>query len=345
MSDSESDPLLLLSVSSLLCEEETTDSCCFNKTSSSTTDLKHNPCFVFEDNNNINNIDEYIQILILKEINFGNCCVHYNINNQIWLKDARLIAIQWILNTRENFGFHLQTAYLSITYLDHFLFKRSVGDDKLWAIRLLSVACLSIAAKMEECDVPALSAFVVPDYDFESEVIQRMELLVLNTLEWKMGSITPFAYLHYFINKFASSESRPKILISRATEHVIAVVKEISSMDHRPSSIAAASVLAAYDLHLSRKSMEVELNVIFSSSGPVEFEHVFSCYNLMQEIDMGKLKTPKSDISPNKLPVQKSSTDAVENSNLIGGVGTKRKLAFNESALDCAEKNRNRKDE
>lgn len=99
-----------------------------------------------------------------------------------------------------------------------------IQDDKIWAFRLLSVACLSLAAKMEECKVPTLSEFPVQDYDFESKVIQRMELLVLNTLEWKMGSITPFAYLHYFINKFCG-ESRPKGLVSSAVKLIMTITK------------------------------------------------------------------------------------------------------------------------
>lgn len=77
---------------------------------------------------------------------------------------------------------------------------------------------------MEECKVPALSEFPVQGYDFESNVIQRMELLVLNTLEWKMGSITPFAYLHYFINKFCG-ESRTKGLVSSAVKLTLTIAK------------------------------------------------------------------------------------------------------------------------
>lgn len=95
----------------------------------------------------------------------------------------------------------------------------------MWAIRLLSVACLSLAAKMEECRVPALSEFYhIDEYNFHGSVIQRMELLVLHTLEWKMNVVTPFAYLHYFIAKFCS-ESSSKELLSKAIELILAIVK------------------------------------------------------------------------------------------------------------------------
>jgi cyclin D5 len=81
---------------------------------------------------------------------------------------------------------------------------------------------------MEEIKVPTLSEFQVQDYDFESRTIQRMELLVLSTLEWKLGSTTPFAYLHYFINKFfCECESRPKGLVSGAIRLIVAMTKGI----------------------------------------------------------------------------------------------------------------------
>ena len=72
--------------------------------------------------------------------------------------------------------------------------------------------------------MPALSEYCVDDYAFESNAIQRMELFVLNTLEWKMGSITPFSYLHYFITKFCG-DSRPKELVSKAIELILLITK------------------------------------------------------------------------------------------------------------------------
>ena len=99
-----------------------------------------------------------------------------------------------------------------------------VQSNKTWAIQLLSVACLSLAAKMEECNVPALSEFSMEDYSFESEVIQRMELMVLSTLEWKMGLITPFAFLPYLINKFCH-ESPAKEIVSKIMQLIITMMK------------------------------------------------------------------------------------------------------------------------
>jgi cyclin D1/2/4 len=36
---------------------------------------------------------------------------------------------------------------------------------------------------------------------FEARTIQRMELLVLSTLDWRMHAITPFSFIDYFLGK------------------------------------------------------------------------------------------------------------------------------------------------
>ncbi|XP_050205853.1 cyclin-D5-1-like isoform X2 [Mercurialis annua] len=307
---------------SLLCQEDEVS--CFNETFQ---DLNSSySSFVLESEE-----IEYIEKMV--ELETRNYSIHssedddgYNCTETAdfsWVKCARLDAIEWIFNTRAILGFHFHTAYLSVTYFDRFLSKRSIDDGKLWAIRLLSVACLSLAAKMEECRVPSLSEFPIEDYCFENKVIQRMELLILNTLDWKMGSITPFSYLHYFINKLYG-QSSPKETISRAVELVLAVIKEISLVDYRPSIIAVAAVLAASDHPLTRPELEIKMKVI-SSWGSLDNENIYSCYIIMQEISMGKIKTPKELIS----------SSIQSNSVSLGGGGIKRRLTYNDNDQNC----------
>ncbi|KAL8461629.1 hypothetical protein ACS0TY_032925 [Phlomoides rotata] len=83
------------------------------------------------------------------------------------------------------------------------------------------MGCLSITAKMEEKIVPPLSEFCAEDYLFESNVIQRMKLLVLNTLEWKMGSVTPFDFIHFFADKFYGEKSVTADAFSRSVQVIL----------------------------------------------------------------------------------------------------------------------------
>ncbi|XP_077233450.1 cyclin d5;1 [Tasmannia lanceolata] len=280
--------------------------------------------------------DEYIEMLVLKETSFeiksyGSSEDLSNDDN--WLKCARLDAVRWILKMRAFFGFGYQTAYLSVTYFDRFLSQRSIDNGRYWGIRLLSIACLSLAAKMEECIVPLLSDFRVEEYDFENKVIQRMELMVLNVLEWRMKSITPFLYLNYFISKF-SDESRPKNLLSSAVEIILATTEVMNLMDHRPSVIAAAAVLVASDRRLTKKSVDFKMGRI-SSCGSLENDHVFSCYNLMRELENGKLKIPKISIHQDLSSTHSSSVDVLDGTSLPSLGSKRRRIALKDCNVDC----------
>ena len=56
---------------------------------------------------------------------------------------------------------------------------------------------------MLEPKPPSLSEYDIDEsHDFKSNEIYETELLVLNALHWKMGSITPFAYLNQFTTNF-----------------------------------------------------------------------------------------------------------------------------------------------
>lgn len=85
----------------------------------------------------------------------------------------------------------------------------NVQWNKRWKFQLLSVACFSLAVKMEEPEVPLLLDLQVsePRFVFEPKSIQRMELWVMKKLNWRLRSITPFDFLHYFIFKLPHSSS------------------------------------------------------------------------------------------------------------------------------------------
>ncbi|CAK8539639.1 unnamed protein product [Lathyrus sativus] len=321
------------SFSSLLCHEQTDSTFFFEQdqdenaifiNSSRNDHHNSNLCFLLEDEQ-----EEYIDYLFKQESGFGSSTTHFlsydndvDVHDDIfWLRNARLHAISWIFNTQAKFGFTLQTAYLSITYFDRFLSKRSIDESKPWAIQLLSVACLSIAAKMEEQRVPLLSEYPI-EFRFENKVIKNMEILILTTLEWKMGLPTPFAFLHYFFTKFCN-ESRPETIISKATQHIVTLVKDFNLMNQRPSIIASASILAAFDSTLTQKEIDIQIRLI-SSWGNIESEQVFSCYNVIQEKKRDKVKkTPSSDL----LSKESNLTYVVENKS-SGFSGVKRKLGY-----------------
>ena len=50
--------------------------------------------------------------------------------------------------------FALGTLSLAVSLLDRFLLRTAVRQEDAWAVQLTAVACLSIAAKFEEVNLP-----------------------------------------------------------------------------------------------------------------------------------------------------------------------------------------------
>ncbi|XP_047323998.1 cyclin-D1-1 [Impatiens glandulifera] len=160
---------------------------------------------------------------------------------------SREESVAWILKVHSFYGFLPLTAYLTVNYFDRFLYARNLPERNGWPLQLLSIACLSLAAKMEEPLVPSLLDLQIEGtkYIFEPRTIQRMEFLVLGVLDWRLRSITPFTFLSYFAYKLDPAGAYTGFLISKATQIIMSNIKEVSLLEYRPSCIAAATMLSA----------------------------------------------------------------------------------------------------
>uniref|UniRef100_A0A0E0IKZ5 Cyclin C-terminal domain-containing protein n=1 Tax=Oryza nivara TaxID=4536 RepID=A0A0E0IKZ5_ORYNI len=119
-------------------------------------------------------------------------------------------------------------------------------DGKDWMTQLLAVACLSLAAKMEETDVPQSLDLQVGEerYVFEAKTIQRMELLVLSTLKWRMQAVTPFSYVDYFLRELNGGDPPSGRSALLSSELILCIARGTECLGFRPSEIAAAVVAA-----------------------------------------------------------------------------------------------------
>ncbi|XP_017236560.1 cyclin-D1-1 isoform X2 [Daucus carota subsp. sativus] len=196
---------------------------------------------------------------------------------------ARKAYVAWILKVQRYYGFQPLTAYLSVNYLDRFLYCHRLPESNGWPLQLLSVACLSLAAKMEEPLVPSLLDLQIEGakFVFEPRTITRMEFLVLSVLDWKLRSITPFTFLSFFAHKLDSHGTFTGFLTDRATDIILSKIQESSFLEYWPSCIAAATILcAANDIP----------NFSCITAGHAESwceglqkDNIVSCYRLVQE--------------------------------------------------------------
>ncbi|KAL3654117.1 hypothetical protein CASFOL_003798 [Castilleja foliolosa] len=196
---------------------------------------------------------------------------------------ARAQSVAWILKVQRYYGFQPLTAYLSVNYLDRFLNSHHLPKKNGWPLQLLLVACLSLAAKMEEPLVPSLLNLQVEGarFLFEPKNIQRMELLVLRVLDWRLRSITPFCYLSFFALKIDPTGTYTGFLTSRAKDIIFSTIQESSLVEYRPSCIAAATILcAANDLP---KFSFITAQHAQSWSDGLHKDNIMSCYQSIRQ--------------------------------------------------------------
>lgn len=97
--------------------------------------------------------DEELTSLLTKEQHNPLCnCFQSNPG----LEGTRREAVEWILKVIAHYSFAALTAVLAVNYLDRFLFSFRFQNGKPWMTQLAAVACLSLAAKVEETQVPLL---------------------------------------------------------------------------------------------------------------------------------------------------------------------------------------------
>ncbi|XP_073023176.1 cyclin-D1-1-like [Primulina eburnea] len=190
---------------------------------------------------------------------------------------SRQSSVNYILKVHAAYRFKPVTAFLSVNYFDRFLSSHTLPESG-WPFQLLSVACLSLAAKMEEMYVPLLMDLQIsePTYIFGPKTVQRMELCVMATLDWRLRSVTPFDYLHYFTSKLPSSSAESKFdsITSLASDLILNSTRVIDFVTFPPSVMAVAALISAAGESLSPSETLHE---------SVDREMVTSCHQLMDQ--------------------------------------------------------------
>ncbi|KAH1121691.1 hypothetical protein J1N35_004851 [Gossypium stocksii] len=234
---------------SLYCSEDTgedhfVEESCFNKS---------NPFPILLEQDLLWEDDELSSLLSKEEQSQMYNCLQTNGN----LAVARFNAVDWMLKVTAHHSFSALTAVLAVNYLDRFLFSLPFQTDKPWMTQLGAVACLSLAAKVEETQVPLLLDLQVEEskYYFEAKTIQRMEILVLSTLQWKMNPITPISFLDYIARRLGLKGHVCWEFLRRCDQILLSVISDSRFLCYLPSAMATAIMLQVMD------SVELEPNL------------------------------------------------------------------------------------
>ncbi|KAL8166001.1 hypothetical protein V2J09_007500 [Rumex salicifolius] len=235
---------------SLFCQEENWESelrqdCTFEQSYSSTcfNDDPLNlssPCLLTEQD--LCWEDDELSTLLSKE---EKNSLYETLQNDPSLAMARREAVDWIFRVHSHYSFSFLTALMAVNYFDRFFSSFRLHDDKPWLTQLVAVACLSVAAKVEETHVPLLLDLQVEEtkYLFQAKTIQKMEMLVLSTLEWKMNPVTPYSFLDYMIRRLGLKDWHCMEFLRRCEIVLLPAISDFRFMSYLPSAVAVATML------------------------------------------------------------------------------------------------------
>ncbi|CAL5204700.1 unnamed protein product [Lathyrus oleraceus] len=191
--------------------------------------------------------DEELKSLLSKE---QQNPLHIFLQTNPVLETSRRESIDWILKVNAHYSFSPLTAVLAVNYLDRFLFSFRLQNEKPWMTQLSAVACLSLAAKVEETQVPLLLDLQVEEsrYLFEAKTIKKMEILVLSTLGWKMNPATPLSFIDYTIRRLGLKDRLCWEFLNRCENVVLSVIRSDSKfMSYLPSVMATATMIHVFN--------------------------------------------------------------------------------------------------
>ena len=155
----------------------------------------------------------------------------------------RGVLVDWLVEVHWKFKLYPETLFLSVNLLDRFL---SVKPNILRSqLQLVGVTCLLIAAKYEDIYAPEIKDIVhICDKTYKKDEILSMEVLILNTLSFRITSPSALLFL-LRMAKIARCDERQFYLAQYCLELAMA--------DYHLWTTHSASQLSAATLFLSSK--------------------------------------------------------------------------------------------
>ena len=115
----------------------------------------------------------------------------------------RAILIDWLVEVHCKFELSPQTLSLGIGFLDRFLSREIIPRAKL---QLCGCVAMHLAAKFEELYAPMFADWVyICNKAYDEKEVLEMEMLMLNTLEYRMSMPTVHSFLARFTKASAKS--------------------------------------------------------------------------------------------------------------------------------------------
>ena len=127
-------------------------------------------------------------------------------NNQEQInKEMRSILINWLIEVQDKFNYTEQTLFLTISLIDRYSsFKKILRSE----YQLVGIACLFIACKHEEIELPNSKDFLfITENAYTKEELFNMEYKILKPINFEILTSTQYDFFLSFCNKFKFNQN------------------------------------------------------------------------------------------------------------------------------------------
>ncbi|KAK7350049.1 hypothetical protein VNO77_08101 [Canavalia gladiata] len=201
-------------------------------------------------------------------------------NNLIF---PRCKVIQWFIKCGSRFNLSFGTVFWAVNYLDRFVCICQCHDWKYWMLELLAIACLSIATKFNEVSGLSLHEIQMEDldYSFQSNVILRMEMILLKALGWRLNSVTSYSFGEMLAcNVQNLGPHLYENLISPVTELLFQATLDQKMLEFRPSIVGISALWCTLD-QLFPSISNTYIAYIMRLLNQSQKDDIIKCHELM----------------------------------------------------------------
>jgi len=163
-----------------------------------------------------------------------------------WLRGNEICAsmrpsvVDWLIQVQQYLGLSDVTLHLAVANFDQVL---SCVDFDRDEVQLLGLACLQLAAKVEE-DCPPAPSLLLPLTGgvYSKQDLARVELEAIRALDWKLRKTTSAVFLHYYSEILGKGK---KVIFKLARAILDLCLTENWYGTVKPSHLASTVLLAA----------------------------------------------------------------------------------------------------
>merc|ERR1712098_486677 len=163
-----------------------------------------------------------------------------------WLRGNEICAsmrpsvVDWLIQVQQYLSLSDVTLHLAVANFDEVLSREDFDRDE---VKLLGLACLQLAAKVEE-DCPPAPALLLPLTGgvYSKQDLARVEMEAIRALNWKLRKTTSAIFLHYY-NEIMGKGRKGIFKLAKAILDLCLTQTWYGTV--KPSHLASTALLAA----------------------------------------------------------------------------------------------------